>query len=130
MPALIAIRSHICIALRIVFICANFLCASVFTIRMDELKAFNLDRLYTKLSLPDDQFIKWLQHLGLLHRTRTCICGAQMRQREPKSNHTYGNWRCPKRECRKERGFLADTWFQYTQMTLKEVSLYYEPCSR
>jgi hypothetical protein len=92
---------------------------------MDELKNYTLDKLYKRLFFSsDDEFVIWLQGLGLLHRTRTCICGSKMRQRAPTGKKKYGNWQCPERRCRKERGFLADTWFEHTKISLKEVCLF------
>jgi hypothetical protein len=37
---------------------------------MEELRGFNLDKLYQKLVLPDADFVLWLQELRLLHPKR------------------------------------------------------------
>src|SRR4051812_37225366 len=57
---------------------------------MKELKSFNLDKLYKELFLGDDQFVVWLQNLGLLHKKRTCECGEQMRQQKPRPKGKHG----------------------------------------
>jgi len=48
---------------------------------MDVLKGFNAKQLYRKLDRPDDEFREWLVGMGLLHKKRTCECGAAMRLR-------------------------------------------------
>ena len=41
---------------------------------MNELQDFNLDDLYDKLHLTDDEFDQWLASIGLLHGSMDCIC--------------------------------------------------------
>lgn len=92
---------------------------------MDGLKSFNLDKLYDRLHLPDADFIKSLQSIGLSHKRRTCPeCDSPMSLQKPEKNQNYGKWRCPKNSCRKKKGFLKDTWFEHTDLTLKEVCLF------
>src|SRR4051794_22723796 len=75
---------------------------------MDDLRNFNTDRLYSEiLYRTDDEVIQWCVDHGLIHRTRTCVCGGQMTykwRRVKKRN--FPNWRCTSKVCRKERGFL------------------------
>uniref|UniRef100_A0A915EAB8 ISXO2-like transposase domain-containing protein n=1 Tax=Ditylenchus dipsaci TaxID=166011 RepID=A0A915EAB8_9BILA len=95
---------------------------------MEELKNFNLDNLYQKLFLSDDDFIKWLQKLRLLHSSRQCECGNYMTLQKPEVGRKYGKWQCPKRSCRK-KGFLVGTWFENSILSLKEhVKMSYFRC--
>ena len=92
-------------------------------IKMETLRGFTLANLYESLGWKDDKFIEWLQQLGLLCSTQTCICGEVMRQRGVRKGKNYGDWQCSAKKCRKERGFLVGTWFEGTHLTLKEASL-------
>lgn len=88
---------------------------------MDELRGFNAPRLYEKLLMTSDEdFESWLKELGLLYKERTCECGGGMNFKW-KEDRKYPDWRCTKKNCRKEKGYLVGTWFEGTHLTLKEV---------
>jgi hypothetical protein len=91
---------------------------------MDELRNFTLAKLYTKIDRDEDDtiFIEWFQSLGLLHSIRTCECGEKMGTRKARDSRSYPKWQCPKRNCRKERGFLVGTFFEGMHLELREVS--------
>ena len=80
---------------------------------------FNARKLYQKLSLSDSEFDTWLKNMGLLHSKRTC--GSRMKLLNPKKDKRYGNWRCARKSCKKENGFLVGTQFEGTHLSLKEV---------
>jgi len=87
---------------------------------MDELRNFNAAKLYQKLALPDHEFEDWLQGMGLLTRTRTCDCGGSMTHKLIVGRN-HPNWRCTKKSCRKEIGYLKGTWFEGAHLSLKEI---------
>jgi len=39
---------------------------------LEEFRGFNIDKIVIKAQLPDDEYIGWLQQLGLLHRRQIC----------------------------------------------------------
>ena len=45
---------------------------------MEQLIDFNMEKLYKKLALTDDQFDNWLVELGLLHNRMICECGEEV----------------------------------------------------
>lgn len=92
---------------------------------MDALKNFTLDDLYNKTALPDQEFLDYLVGLKLLHGQRVCECGGNMSKTNRKNDRQYPNYRCTTRSCRKERGFLTDTFFESSHLTLKEVSCFF-----
>lgn len=87
---------------------------------MEELPNFNTRKLYSKPNLSDDEFMRWLQDLNLLYKTRNCECGSTMSYKWNKI-HKYPHWRCTRKVCRKEKGFLKGTFFEGTHLNLKEV---------
>ena len=87
---------------------------------MEELINFNARKLYQKLFMSDDEFDMWLKRLGLLFTERACVCGGKMGLKR-KPDERYPSWRCTRNSCRKERGYLVETWFEGTHLTLKEV---------
>ncbi|KAI6194146.1 DDE-Tnp-IS1595 domain-containing protein [Aphelenchoides besseyi] len=89
---------------------------------MDELIDFTSADLYEKLKWDDENFIACLQHLKLLFgNTRPCVCGGKMTIRPVKAGRRYGNYRCTTKDCRKEKGFLTDTFFEGAHLELKEI---------
>uniref|UniRef100_A0A914E4J2 Uncharacterized protein n=1 Tax=Acrobeloides nanus TaxID=290746 RepID=A0A914E4J2_9BILA len=47
---------------------------------INELQGMNLQDVYTKLQLSDDEFDEWLVAMRLLHGSQTCDnCGHQMK---------------------------------------------------
>ena len=77
----------------------------------------------------DDAFNTWLADLGLLHRRRTCDkvdangveCGSEMIVRTNLRGVT--TWRCPIRDCKRERGYFIGTFFENSHLSPKEVFL-------
>jgi hypothetical protein len=59
---------------------------------MEELQDFRLDDLYEKMALDEDVFREWLAEIGLLHASRTCACGNQMRIHRDGRGALH--WRC------------------------------------
>src|SRR4051812_3868542 len=92
------------------------------SVKMEELRGSALTELYEKINWTNDVFIKWLQHLKLLHTSRTCQCGEKMRPRKIREGESYPKWQCPVKKCRKEVGFLVGVFFEGTHLTLKEVN--------
>jgi hypothetical protein len=88
---------------------------------MEELRGFKLSDLYERVNWDDSTFVEWLQGLKLLHTSRTCVCGEKMRLRGVKEGKQYPNWQCPAKKCRKEKGFLVDTFFEGMHLTFKEI---------
>lgn len=87
---------------------------------MNELRGFNAPKLYQKLALSDSDFLKWLQELDILPKEMICECGQNMNYKW-QTNKNYPAWRCTKKICRKEKGFLKGSWFEGTHLSLKEV---------
>ena len=61
-----------------------------------------MQKLYAKLALTDNEFDAWLESIGLLHSTRTCECGREMKIKA-KVGRRYGTWRCNGSGCKKEK---------------------------
>lgn len=53
---------------------------------------------------------------------RICRCGSSINYRW-RQFLTFPIWRCSKKKCRKEIGFLKDTFFEETHISLKEVKI-------
>ena len=68
-------------------------------------------KLYEKIMMDDNDFDAWLERIGLLHSKRTCECGKDMKIRR-KEGYRNGAWRCTARDCKKERGYMAGTFFE------------------
>lgn len=85
---------------------------------MDELRNFNARKLYQKLEMP--LFEDFLKELGLLPKVKVCDCGGQMTFKS-KPGRNYSSWRCTKKSCRKEIGYLRGTWFEGAHLSLKEI---------
>ena len=94
---------------------------------MDSLSGYTFADLYAMLQWKNVDVIEWLQGLQLLHFYQICDCGEVMRQRNVRDGQSYGKWQCPAKKCRKERGFLVGTWFEGMHLSLKEVSLLFQP---
>lgn len=92
---------------------------------MEELRGFTLANLYAKINLADEELVKWLQRLGLLHSNRKCQCGGKMELRSVRAGRSYANWRCSMSTCRKEIGFLKGTFFEGMHLSPKEVIFYF-----
>jgi len=88
---------------------------------LGELRNFNARKMFAKLNLPDDKFEEWLKKMGLLHSKRTCECGARMKLRNPQQGAKYGKWRCVKKKCSKEKGYLVGTQFEGSALSLKDI---------
>jgi hypothetical protein len=96
---------------------------------MEALRNFKFVDLYDKLKWTEDEFVEWFQHLKLIHSKRSCPgkgdarCGEPMKLRQARGGRTYPQWQCPKKNCRKEVGFLVGTFFEGGHFSLKEVRL-------
>jgi hypothetical protein len=97
---------------------------------IDELRDMNLQELYGKLQLSDEEFDDWLTSMGLLHRHQVCdFCGDPMK-------HEIGRmtWVCYKRDCRRaaggimpRKGLFAGTFFEVFFNFWSQVAALY-PC--
>jgi len=87
---------------------------------LQELKNFNAPQLYAKLNSSDDEFMKFMQDLKLIPRSKRCECGNSMVPKY-KSNRNVPTWRCHKSSCKKEKGFLSGTWFEGCHLSLKQI---------
>lgn len=89
---------------------------------MNELQEFNLDDLYEKFRLSDEEFDYWLASLRLLHRSMTCTCGQPMRLKQTRSGKKL--WQCNRAVHRPEqpqKGFKKGTFFENSTLTTKEI---------
>ena len=66
------------------------------------MRGFTMQKLYAKLALTDNEFDAWLESIGLLHSTRTCECGREMKIKA-KIGRRYGTWRCNGSGCKKDK---------------------------
>ncbi|VDK36002.1 unnamed protein product [Anisakis simplex] len=87
---------------------------------MDELRGMNFIKMVQKILLPMDLFLQWLQVLGLVSSSQTCVCGGEM-VTENKGTLTGKRWACRHNWCRKKRGFLVGSFFENTSLTPQEV---------
>ena len=88
---------------------------------MEQLKNFKMENLYQKMLMSDRDFDQWLLELGLLHKNMVCECGNSMVVKKPKEGERYGRWRCNIAKCRKEKSYLAGTFFSGAHVTTKKV---------
>jgi hypothetical protein len=65
---------------------------ALITHKMEELRGFKLADLCEKINSKDDTFVRWLQHLKLLHKTRTCECGKKVRPRNIRAGETCSHF--------------------------------------
>lgn len=87
---------------------------------LNPLKNFNAPQLYRKLELSNEEFNEWLMTLGLLWRERKCTCGAFMSIKVNKTMLTK-TWKCKRKSCRKSFGYLKETWFEESRISIKEI---------
>lgn len=85
---------------------------------MENLRNFNARNLYEKLGYSEEGFINWLKSLNLFKIN--CECNGLMSYKWT-SNQNYPHWRCTRKSCRKEKGFLSDTFFEGIHLSLKVV---------
>ena len=77
---------------------------------MDELKNFTIARLYENY----DGWITTLMHgsnASVCYTQKGHVCGKDMKIRR-KEGHRNGAWGCNARGCKKERGYMAGTFFE------------------
>lgn len=80
----------------------------------------NAPKLYAKMSISNEEFLQWMR-IKLIFTTRNCRCGGSINYRwKSGQNHPY--WRYTKRDCRPELGYLVDTFFEGSHLSLKEVN--------
>ena len=53
----------------------------------------------------------------------TCVCGSEMVIKKAKEGERYGTWRCNKYNCRKEKSYLAGTFFSGSHIGTKKIFL-------
>ena len=77
---------------------------------MNELQDFNLDDLYDKLHLTDDEFDQWLASIGLLHGSMDCICGQPMHFKQRPDGKKF--WVCYRAMHRPAKPRLETTFWR------------------
>lgn len=85
---------------------------------MENLKGFIQKKLYAVLSKSEIEFETYLKELKLLPIQKMCLCGGKMTER---LRHQKRTWRCTTYSCRKEVGYLKETFFDHSHLTLKEI---------
>lgn len=82
------------------------------------LRAYTYRSLYEHLQKSDEEFVTFLQELGLLHSKHTCRkCGWQCEPFNGIIMYRCGNWKC-----RKAISIRVATMFEGSHLTLKQVS--------
>uniref|UniRef100_A0A0M3HHH2 DDE_Tnp_IS1595 domain-containing protein n=1 Tax=Ascaris lumbricoides TaxID=6252 RepID=A0A0M3HHH2_ASCLU len=84
----------------------------------DELRAFNAVKLAEKMSMKDEEFIRWLTDLKLVPRGRICDCGFEMRiYLSPEFDKQQ--WKCRRNACRRSKGLYTNTFFHNWRLPIK-----------
>ena len=87
--------------------------------RRECLKGFKLSDLYMKIGLSDDEFINWLQELGIIPKDRTCECGSDMRIQKMRNTKRFVCRK--KKDCGKSVALFDNTFFSGAHLSAKEV---------
>ena len=89
---------------------------------MNELQDFNLDDLYDKLHLTDDEFDQWLASIGLLHGSMDCICGQPMHfKQRPDGKKFWVCYRAMHRPAKPHKGYKLGTFFESAKLSNKQI---------
>lgn len=87
---------------------------------MEFFREFNARKLYKFLDLSEDEQVKQLQSMKLLHSNPKCSCGGKM-SIHSRPGKSYEYWRCTTKKCRKQRGFNVGTFFGEDHLSYGEV---------
>lgn len=90
----------------------------------EELRSMNLQDLYAKLQLTDNEFDDWLKQLGLLHRSQICdTCGDRMSEDGRNRRYVCNKSRCRPYGTKPSKGLYAGTFFEDAKIHRKTIFL-------
>ncbi|MFH4978347.1 hypothetical protein AB6A40_005056 [Gnathostoma spinigerum] len=87
---------------------------------MEQLRGMNAKKMFQKVSLSDNDFMAWMQQVGLISASKKCSCGGDMALRS-KGSAGGRRWVCRNSWCRKKKGILKGSFFENTKLAPQEV---------
>ncbi|MFH4974771.1 hypothetical protein AB6A40_001480 [Gnathostoma spinigerum] len=87
---------------------------------MEQLRGMNARKMYEKVSLSDEDFMAWMQEVGLISINKKCSCGGAM---AIKSKGSAGGrrWVCRNSWCQKKKGVFKGSFFENAKLAPKEI---------
>uniref|UniRef100_A0A914P1C6 Uncharacterized protein n=1 Tax=Panagrolaimus davidi TaxID=227884 RepID=A0A914P1C6_9BILA len=88
-------------------------------VNIEDFKEFNHKNIIDICNKSDSALFAYFQDIGILPKTRTCVCGSEMRHKVRPGRADA--WRCKTKNCAKEIGYFKNTFFSNSNLDPREI---------